>query len=67
MEEDIGAWCSEVEKGRFDSVMLWLRDRVQRFGSLYNPQELVEKATGTALTAEPFVRYLAEKHVDLWQ
>ncbi|MEW5748336.1 MAG: carboxypeptidase M32 [Candidatus Thermoplasmatota archaeon] len=67
MEEDIGAWSSEIEDGRFDTVMLWLRDRVQRLGSLYNPQELVEKATGTSPTVEPFVRYLAQKHASLWR
>jgi carboxypeptidase Taq len=67
MEEEKVAWSDEVENGRPGMAIGWLRDRVQRFGALYDPGELVERVTGTSLTPEPFVQYLKTKHSSLWE
>jgi len=66
LSEEVGRWSDEVEKGRPDVAMNWLRDNVQHWGALYEAAPLVEKVTGTALTAEPFVQYLRHKLSDLW-
>ena len=67
MEQEISSWSDEVEKGNPRVPLEWLRENVQRFGALYDPEELVKKVTGTAVTVEPFVQYLEKKHSSLWE
>jgi carboxypeptidase Taq len=67
MEEENRAWSDEVEKGRSEIAIDWLRDNVQHWGAMYDPGELVEKVTGTSLTPEPFVQYLTKKYTSLWE
>jgi carboxypeptidase Taq len=67
MEQEVGSWSEEVERGNPLMALNWLRDNVQRFGALYDPEALVERVTGTAPTVEPFVRYLRRKHSNLWE
>lgn len=67
MEEENSAWSEEVEKGGPGVAIDWLRDRVQHWGAMYDPEELVEKVTGTSVTPEPFVQYLTKKYSSLWK
>ena len=67
MDQELSHWMDEVEKGNPRVAIDWLRDNVQRFGLLYDPEVLVKKVTGTSVTVEPFVRYLEKKHSSLWQ
>ena len=39
----------------------WLREKVQRFGGLYKPAEVIERACGAAPTEAPLLDYLEEK------
>ena len=39
----------------------WMRERMQRFGSLRPPAETIEAATGTPPSAEPLLSYLEAK------
>jgi len=50
-----------VRVGDFRPVLGWLRDRVHRHGRRYRAERLCERATGAALSPEPFLRYLKEK------
>jgi carboxypeptidase Taq len=43
-------------------VNLWLKNNIHKTGSLYDPEELIQKATGTKLDSAPFIRYLNEKY-----
>jgi carboxypeptidase Taq len=67
MEKENGNWSDEVEKGRPEIATDWLKDNVQHWGAMYDPNELVEKVTGTSLTHEPFVQYLTKKYSSLWE
>jgi len=66
MEEENAAWSEQVEKGRPGAVIDWLRDRVQRWGAMYDPEELVKNATGSPVSPEPFVQYLTKKYSSIW-
>ena len=66
LEKVMPEWSHDVEAGRPDLIIGWLRDNVQRFGALYDPATLVERVTGSSLTSEPFVNYLERKHTALW-
>jgi carboxypeptidase Taq len=51
----------QIRKGKFDALLNWLRENVHRHGRKYEPQELVQKVTGSKITPAPYLRYLREK------
>jgi len=66
MDEQLGDWSAEVEKGKPTVAIEWLKSNVQHWGSFYDAGDLMKKVTGSSLTAEPFVQYLTQKHSGLW-
>jgi carboxypeptidase Taq len=40
---------------------------VHRFGGKYEPMDLIQRATGTPLGAEAYVRYLRRKFAEIYQ
>jgi len=57
----------EMEQGRFDSLLDWLRQHVHVFGRKFEPLELLRRATGQELSAQPFLSYLQEKYTEIYQ
>ncbi|MBD9525255.1 MULTISPECIES: carboxypeptidase M32 [Paracoccus] len=45
----------------------WLRENVQRHGGLYRPRDLIEQATGEAVSEAPLLDYLEEKFGDIYR
>lgn len=60
-----GLW-DQVREGDFSHLLGWLRENVHRHGSLYEPAELLEKATGSALDTGPYLDYLESKYGRLY-
>ena len=56
----------EMERGEFGALLGWLRENVHRHGKKYEPDDLVERATGRPLEVGPYLRYLREKFGDLY-
>ena len=52
----------QMRRGDFSALLLWLRLHVHRFGRKYEPQELVQRVTGSRIEAEPYLQYLEEKY-----
>ncbi|MFW6153280.1 MAG: carboxypeptidase M32 [Halobacteriota archaeon] len=50
-----------VREGEFDPIHEWMTDHLHRHGKRYETPELIERATGEPLSAEPFVEYVTEK------
>jgi carboxypeptidase Taq len=44
----------------------WLTEHVYQHGSVYDPADLVQRATGRPLEVEPFIRYLRSKYGELY-
>jgi carboxypeptidase Taq len=63
---DLGDLDGAIEKGDFDPLRGWLREKVHRHGRRYLPAELIERATGSPPSAEPFLRYLRSKLADVY-
>jgi carboxypeptidase Taq len=61
IEADIPDLDRQLERGAFGDLLSWLRDNIHQHGAKFEPVELVERATGQALTPEPYLRYLQEK------
>ncbi len=56
---------SLVEEGRFNAIRDFLRERIHRWGSTYEPKVLVEKALGEPVNAERFNEYITWKYLEL--
>lgn len=61
MAKDIPDMETQVEQAEFEDILGWLRENLHGFGSKYEPQELVQKVTGSKITPEPYIRYLEGK------
>src|SRR5690606_27193964 len=57
---------TEIETGGFDTLLGWLRENIYRHGAKYTAPELIERATGSALTIEPYMAYLRTKYGELY-
>jgi carboxypeptidase Taq len=60
------ALLEEIGRGRFTTLLSWLREQVHRQGRKFLPQEIVKRATGVALTPEPYLQYLQQKYGELY-
>lgn len=58
---DIPDLPDQIRKGKFDALLGWLRENIHKHGRKYEPQELVQKVTGSKITPAPYLRYLREK------
>jgi carboxypeptidase Taq len=66
ISNDIPGLDDQFRKGKFDELLAWLRTNVHRHGRKYNPQDLVQKVTGSRITSEPYVRYLTQKYSEIY-
>ena len=56
----------EIGRGEFGALRGWLRENVHRHGRRYDPDELVERATGRPPDTRSYLDYLAAKFGDLY-
>ncbi len=61
INKDIRDLDEQIRKGRFEELLGWLREKVHTHGHKYDPQDLVQRVTGSKITPEPYVRYLTKK------
>lgn len=66
LSADLPDHDAAVRKGELSGVTHWLRDKVQSHGGLYDPKDLIAKATGKAPSEEPLLRYLETKFGKLY-
>jgi carboxypeptidase Taq len=60
---DLDAWFAA---GEFQPLLGWLRDSVHQYGRKLTPDELVERATGSPISAGPWIAYVREKFTGLY-
>jgi len=58
---DLGDLEEQFSRGEFRPLREWLTERVYRHGSIYPPQELLRRVTGSELDPEPYLAYLRAK------
>ena len=51
-----------MARGETEAILNWLRTNVHEHGSLYEPTELMKRASGQELSAEPLLDYLETKY-----
>lgn len=55
-----------IARGDLSGVLAWMREHVHNPGSRYTPSELLERATGSTLDAEPYLAYMEQKFTDIY-
>lgn len=61
IHQDIPDLEDQIRRGEFSSLLGWLRTKIHRHGSKYEPQELMQRVTGSKIDPAPYVRYLTDK------
>jgi carboxypeptidase Taq len=56
----------QIGRGEFSTLLGWLRQHVHRHGRKFLPREILQRATGQALTPEPYLRYLQRKFGEIY-
>ena len=59
-------WRNELAQGNLNSIRNWLKSNIYCKGNLYDPADLIRRATGTELTVKPYLKYLQEKFKGLY-
>jgi carboxypeptidase Taq len=60
LREDVDV-DEQMERGEFEEIREWLRSRLYVLGRKFEPQETIERVTGSRIDPAPYVRYLREK------
>jgi carboxypeptidase Taq len=63
---DLPDWHSQLAKGKLNKLNEWLKRNVHSQSDLYDPEELIEKATGRKLDSAAYLKYLNEKYGDIY-
>jgi len=56
----------EVKKGEFGTLHGWLRENIYRHGARYEPEDLIQRASGSGIRIEPYMKYLWGKYGPLY-
>jgi carboxypeptidase Taq len=64
LRADLSDVDAQLERGDFDPLKHWLRERVHAHGRKFPSPELLARVTGQELAVAPFVRYLRAKLSD---
>ncbi|MBA3909111.1 MAG: carboxypeptidase M32 [Rhodobacter sp.] len=66
LRSDVAGLDVKMAQGDVSAATGWLRDRLQRHGSLYLPREVVAKACGFEPSEGPLLDYLEAKFGDIY-
>jgi carboxypeptidase Taq len=62
MQSELPDTLKHIESGNFSPIKNWLNAKIHSQGSLYSPQELVQRITGEPLNPDHFINYLKTKY-----
>jgi carboxypeptidase Taq len=62
LEAEHGTLHEQFARGEFTPLLGWMRTHVHRWGRAKSADRILQDATGHGLTAEPWLRYIAEKY-----
>ena len=63
---DIPDLPEQIRQGEFAPWLAWLREKIHIHGSKFEPQELIQRVTGTKIDPAPYMRYLSKKFSDIY-
>ncbi len=66
IEKQIPDLDDQIRKGDFSALLAWLRENIHQYGRKFEPQELVQKVTGSKIDPNPYLRYLNKKYGEVY-
>jgi len=66
IRRDLPDLDTQIEHGDFNALLAWLRRNVHVHGSKFEPQELVQRVTGSKIDPQPYMRYLQAKYGEIY-
>jgi carboxypeptidase Taq len=60
-QRDVRGLEAGFERGEFQPLLAWLREKIHRHGKRYTASELIQRVTGKHLSADPLMRHLENK------
>jgi carboxypeptidase Taq len=66
INQDIPDLNDQIRAGKFEALLAWLREKIHRHGAKFEPQELVQKVTGSRIDPSAYVRYLTKKFGEIY-
>jgi carboxypeptidase Taq len=66
INNDIPDLTDQIRSGEFSALLGWLRQNIHRHGTKFEPQELVQRITGSKIDPAPYVRYLKNKFGEIY-
>jgi carboxypeptidase Taq len=66
INQDIPDLAGQIRSGKFADMLGWLREKIHSQGKKFEPQELVQKVTGSRIDPAPYLRYLNTKFGDIY-
>ena len=66
MLADMPDMLDQIRKGSFADLLQWLVENIHQHGRKFEPQELVQRVTGSQIDAAPYMRYLNTKYSDIY-
>jgi len=66
INKDISNLPDQLRKGDFLELLDWLRKNLHQHGAKFEPQELVQRITGSKITPEPYINYLNKKYSEIY-
>ncbi|MBN1147226.1 MAG: carboxypeptidase M32 [Anaerolineales bacterium] len=63
---DIPDLADQIRQGEFSALLAWLIEKIHRHGAKFEPQELVQRVTGSKIDPAPYVRYLQTKYGEIY-
>jgi len=66
IHQDIPDMECQIRSGKFEGLLTWLRDNVHAYGRKYEPQDLVQRVTGSKIDPSAYMRYLKQKFSQIY-
>jgi carboxypeptidase Taq len=66
INQEIPDLADQIRAGKFEELLGWLRKNIHRHGGKFEPQELVQKVTGSKIDPAAYIRYLTKKYGEIY-
>jgi len=58
---------NQIGDGNLGSLLEWLHINIHQYGAKFEPQELIQRVTGSKIDPKPYIRYLQEKFGQIYE
>jgi carboxypeptidase Taq len=67
IHQDIPDLDGQIQAGKFEALLAWLREKIHRHGAKFEPQELIQKITGSRIDPAAYIRYHTRKYGEIYE